>query len=161
LEQVDEIVTRKLAAERQAWMTEVVPQIREQVTAPIRRQSKLDALRAELKAAGKYLPCDDDNSDPASPGDIAAIADLDDTAVVHTTKDGLKLTRLDVELSRVRARLSKRTAKKQGTDTLETPALEAADANVYDAIRKSKRDEEAATKAVRADGLNRVFNMAR
>lgn len=155
----------KLIADREAkWEAERLPKLRaevaEAVTAPIRRDAKIKSLREELRAAGRYLPADDDASDPTSPGDLAALCDLDDVQIVAKDKAGNGLTRLDVELNRTRARLSKRTAKKTGGDALETPPLETSP-DVFESIRKQTRESEAARAKAREHGENRVFNMAR
>jgi hypothetical protein len=147
----------KWDADRAKWEAEIVPQIREQVTAPIRRDAKIKSLREELRAGGRYLPADDDNSDPTSPGDLAALIDLDDTAIVAKDKAGNGLTRLDVELNRTRARLTKRAAKKADGDQLGTPPLEVAP-DEYDRIRKETAAKEQAARDARKNGLARVFN---
>jgi hypothetical protein len=141
--------------EKKRWETEAIPKIRESIEAPIRRQAKIAAIRQELQAAGKYLPADDDSTDPSNPGDLAALADLDDSITVHTDKSGTKLTRLDVELNRVRTRLGKRTAKKTG-DALGTPPFEAGP-DEFDAIRKQTQAAELAARDARKSGLARVF----
>jgi uncharacterized coiled-coil protein SlyX len=156
---------RRLAEREAAWEAERVPKLREQITesitAPIRRDAKVRALVEELKAAGKYLPADEDSTDPTSPGDIAALRSLDDSKVVHTdVKSGKAFTQLDIELNRVRARLSKRTAKRADADALGTPpGVDGAD-NFYDDLRKKTAAEEQAARDARKSGLNRVFNVA-
>lgn len=154
----------RLLAEREtAWEAKRVPQlrdqIREEITAPLRRDGKIRALREELKASGKYLPADDDDTDPTSPGDIAALANLDDSKPVAKAKDGKELTQLDIELNRVRARLGKRKAA-DAADPLRTPPGGDVPPDVWKAIRDKAVADEAAARDARRSGLDRVFGKA-
>lgn len=163
-EQVAELVTKGIAEAQAKWEAERLPKLRaevaEAVTAPIRRDAKIKSLREELRSAGKHKPADDDATDLTSPGDIAALADLDDIAIVAKDKAGNGLTRLDVEIKRTRERLGKRKAEKTG-DSLETPPIEPGDDKFYENIRTSKQADEAALAKSRSDSLARVWNTGR
>jgi hypothetical protein len=160
LDERDAAFTTRLTEERQTWEKEAIPKIRESIEAPIRRQAKITALRQELDKAGKYLPADDDATDPSNPGDLAALGDLDDSTVIHTTKDGTKLTRLDVELNRVRTRLMKRDAKKSA-DLLGTPPIEPGTDNFYQKLREETEAKEKAARESRKRVGDRIFQTVR
>jgi hypothetical protein len=161
MEQVNELLDKRLAAERATWETEHVSKLetafRKNYEIPKRRDTKIDSLRQKLKSGGKYKPADDDNTDPTSPGDLAALGLLDDEIIVVKDAKGNGLTLLDLELKRTEDRLSKRTPEKKGDD-LATPPVNADGTTHFDAIRKQKKDEQAEEAERRKRGLERVFN---
>jgi hypothetical protein len=160
-ERVNELLDKRLADERKVWETEHVSKLetafRKNYEIPKRRDTKIDSLRQKLKSGGKYKPADDDNTDPTSPGDLAALGLLDDEIIVVKDAKGNGLTLLDLELKRTEDRLSKRTPEKKGDD-LATPPVNADGTTHFDAIRKQKKDEQAEEAERRKRGLERVFN---
>jgi hypothetical protein len=161
IDQVKEL----LAEERRVWETEHVPKLREEIaasiTTPMQADTLIRGLRHELQQAGVYLPKDDDNTDPDTPGELAALDPNDHAVVLRTNKDGTKYTKLNREINRLRTRLlAERKPRRAGADALSTPPLaDDTPADVFEAIRKQTRDHDAAKADAHSKALARAMTL--